>query len=75
MFLDLGLVHGRDSRTTREPTNMGLSNEQEIAICRNIDTVEHVEIFPRRDMELNAVQSILYESDPTAPKLGDKWIN
>lgn len=39
--------HGRNSRTTRDPTNMRLSKDQEIALCRYIDTFERVEIFPR----------------------------
>jgi hypothetical protein len=53
---------------------MKLSKDQEIALCRYIDTFERVEIFPRRDMVLKAAQSILHESDPTAPKLSDHWI-
>lgn len=66
--------HDRGSRSSRDLTNMRLSKDQELALCRYIDTFEKVEIFPRQDMVLNAARSILRESNPTAPPLGDKWL-
>lgn len=56
------------------PTNMRLSDAQELVLCQWIDTLDKLEIPLRPVAVLGAAHLILWEANPEVKKLGLHWL-
>src|SRR5215469_3907302 len=74
----LNRFKGRNSRSTRPPAGRLLSDAQESALCRYINTLDELDIHARPSMVENAVNSILKEGHTATnlppPTTSEKWL-
>jgi hypothetical protein len=71
--------NGKDSRSSRPPTNRLLSEAQELSLCRYINVLDDLDISPLPRMVENCANSILREahSDKPGPppQIGEHWLS